>query len=133
MADEDRKQCTQCGHEFGTAVLVWTSKGEACPPCAEKLEAGTPLKLPPLPVMLALGITAAPLFMDWSVTVNGDNAFHYDFVAIPAGAIGLVLGIWALRGQLRAQPRNKLHLGMAALAIPLGLFQLLVPGLRLLG
>jgi hypothetical protein len=66
-------------------------------------------------------IGAIPFFVHVSTT---DNGTYRDWVALPCGAIALVCGLVALVPALRG-PGKGARLGLAAVAVALGVLQLL--------
>ncbi len=69
---------------------------------------------------LVLGVIPFVLHFTSTSTENG-HTVTLDFVALPAGAVGALLGLWALGKALGApQPIKVQQIGLAALGLALG-------------
>lgn len=107
--------CASCASDVDELALVMSDKGEICEACElEEIQQGR-IKALTAPGIAGLVAGALPFFVNFSTsssqTINGQvvEAAHFDFVAVPCGALALLLsvvvGITALgKGKARRLP-----------------------------
>lgn len=139
--------CTVCGKQLDKSQLLFTASGLVCEPCNFEQEsvapekALTPIGIGGLVVGLIPFVISFRQSSSTSVTVTtegveqtvSESGSSFDYVALPAGALAIVLGVGALILALRSSSKVKAtRLAIAAGVLAIGAFQV-VRGLGLFG
>ena len=126
--------CIQCGNPVENEAVT----GAICLACSNKASGLDDALAPKVtgPAKIALGLAVVPFVISFrsgsssQVRVNGQvvekSENHIDYVALPVGALVLVLGIFAVVKGLKAPAAvRNMQLGAAGFAVLLGLLHVL--------
>ena len=110
--------CAMCGKELEGGGMM-SERGEVCPDCFDTVDRPRP-KFPPL--LIAALVAGGIPFMFRVYTI--DSSGFRDYVALCAGGVAAIIGVILAIGIAKA-PNKAIQAGYAAIAVGIGVFQIL--------